>query len=480
MSADGETYAGGRREPEGLDASQYATTAKPRVNAQGNDPGRKAQGQLSLIGLREDIYTIKRGLEEEGVKSQWLTTLGELATRVPHASSNGTARLDAVADRLRAIEETLKKALNPTPISAGKATWASVAAGGTRQACGTHVTPPRATLERHTVRASIPKTKEKTNEEILKEVKKTIPGAAAVRVLRSGDVDITVPDETTKDRAQGIPPTADIRIHKQDYIVEVPGVPLSTRVVCGKDGDNTLIATAICEASRTLAPGLRITRVQWLYSRAQLDRLREAGKQRGTLLLGFQTQEMRRKAIQGGLVIGAELFEARQFDKSIRETQCFKCLQWGHTQHACVKPARCARCAGPHGYKECARKEGEPLACANCGKRHQAWQRRNCTAYQTYHDSIQRRRIEMLAQTYSIRTARKAQPTLADGWTRVTNKRAREESPKESQPRRIGRPTGIEQAAKDPSQARIVFAGSSHEGSQQQPEIEMDTTGSDE
>ena len=69
MSADGETYTGGRRKPEGLNASQYATTAKPRVNAQGNDPGRKAQGQLSLIGLREDIYTIKRGLEEEGVKS---------------------------------------------------------------------------------------------------------------------------------------------------------------------------------------------------------------------------------------------------------------------------------------------------------------------------------------------------------------------------------------------------------------------------
>ena len=63
------------------------------------------------------------------------------------------------------------------------------------------MTPPRATLERYTVRASIPKIKEKTNEEILKEVKKTIPGAATVRVLRSGDVDITVPNETTKDRA---------------------------------------------------------------------------------------------------------------------------------------------------------------------------------------------------------------------------------------------------------------------------------------
>ena len=39
------------------------------------------------------------------------------------------------------------------------------------------------------------------NEEILKEVKKTISGAAAVRVLHSGDIDVTVPDEAAKDRA---------------------------------------------------------------------------------------------------------------------------------------------------------------------------------------------------------------------------------------------------------------------------------------
>ena len=141
-----------------------------------------------------------------------------------------------------------------------------MAAGSTHQVYEAHVTPPEAVLERYTVRASIPNTKERTNEDILKEVKKTIFGAAAVRVLNSGDVDITVPDETTKDRAQGIPATADLRIHKQDYIVEVLGVPLSTRIAYGKEGDNTLIAAAICEASRALAPGLRSTRVQWLYS----------------------------------------------------------------------------------------------------------------------------------------------------------------------------------------------------------------------
>ncbi len=69
--------------------------------------------------------------------------------------------------------------------------------------------------------------KGKGNEEILKEIRKTITGAAAIRVLRSGDIDVTVPDETAKDRAYGLPSTDELRIFKKDYLVEVLGVPLS-------------------------------------------------------------------------------------------------------------------------------------------------------------------------------------------------------------------------------------------------------------
>jgi hypothetical protein len=38
------------------------------------------------------------------------------------------------------------------------------------------------------------------NEEIFKEVKKTILKAAIIRVLYSGDIDVTVPDEAFKDK----------------------------------------------------------------------------------------------------------------------------------------------------------------------------------------------------------------------------------------------------------------------------------------
>ena len=39
-----------------------------------------------------------------------------------------------------------------------------------------------------------------SNEEILKEVKKIISETAIIRVLYNGDIDVTVPDEASKDR----------------------------------------------------------------------------------------------------------------------------------------------------------------------------------------------------------------------------------------------------------------------------------------
>jgi hypothetical protein len=88
------------------------------------------------------------------------------------------------------------------------------------------------------------------NEEILKEVKKIILGVAAIRILHSGDIDIIMPDKAFKDRAYGLPLTEKLKIYKKDYLIEIPGVLLSVRVVYKKEADNTYLITAICEASR--------------------------------------------------------------------------------------------------------------------------------------------------------------------------------------------------------------------------------------
>ena len=94
------------------------------------------------------------------------------------------------------------------------------------------------------------------NEEILKEVKKTITGAVAVRVLHSRDIDVTVPNESAKDRAQGLLSTADFKILYRDYLVEILGVPLSVPVVYEKCVDNARLTNNICKASHPVTLGI--------------------------------------------------------------------------------------------------------------------------------------------------------------------------------------------------------------------------------
>lgn len=403
-----------------------------------------------LVGLKQ----VKEGLEEEGFESTWLLTLGELTSHLGEHVTRQRIAGDApsLGNRLGAIETALK-ALT-TPKKATAPTWANVTANGVRQAYG----PPATAPTRHTVRVTMPKAKGLGSDEILREVKKTISGAAAIRVLRSGDIDVTVPDEASKDRAQGIPSTEEIQVHRRDYLLEVLGVPLKLQVAGEKHADNQLLAQSICDASRGLSPGLQITRVKWLYNGAQLERMREAGKQRGTLLVGVPTEAMRRAAVRGGLVINAELFEARLFAQGMVEARCFNCQQWGHMQRACVKLARCGECAGPHQTRECPR---ERVSCANCGKDHKAWQGRQCGAFIRYRYDLDRKRVALLSQTMSIRGAPPTQPEpQADGWTTM-RKRQRQPSPGQSDQRRIGRPTLIEQAGRDITQTRLWSASSS-------------------
>jgi hypothetical protein len=94
------------------------------------------------------------------------------------------------------------------------------------------------------------------NEEIFKEVKKTILRATAIRVLHSGDIDVTVSDEASKDKAQGLPLTKTLKIYKKDYLIKILNIPLSVRVACEKEANNTLLTTAIYEVLRLISPDL--------------------------------------------------------------------------------------------------------------------------------------------------------------------------------------------------------------------------------
>ena len=94
------------------------------------------------------------------------------------------------------------------------------------------------------------------NEEILKEVKKIILEATAIRILHSGDIDIIISNKVFKDKARGLLLTEKLKIFKKDYLIKIPSVLLSVHVACEKEANNTHLVTAICEASRIVSPGL--------------------------------------------------------------------------------------------------------------------------------------------------------------------------------------------------------------------------------
>jgi hypothetical protein len=51
--------------------------------------------------------------------------------------------------------------------------------------------------------------------------------AVAIRVLHSGDINITVLDKAVRDREQRLLSTGELKIFKKDYLMEVPSVLLS-------------------------------------------------------------------------------------------------------------------------------------------------------------------------------------------------------------------------------------------------------------
>ena len=76
--------------------------------------------------------------------------------------------------------------------------------------------------ERTAIRIRLEGGKDKSPNEILTEAKKVILGAYAVRLLKSRDIDVMVPDQATKDCVLNQPEIEGCKILQQDYLIEVP------------------------------------------------------------------------------------------------------------------------------------------------------------------------------------------------------------------------------------------------------------------
>ena len=450
VGVGGGSSKGGR---DALPRRGPAAPQQPR-ETQGDSLTQVANAERQAI--IDDLKKLQIGLEEEGGSPVWAHMVSAISARVSHALRNPPTK-GGVEKRLERIEEILKKGAQNRDQQQGATTsYAAVAAG--MRAAGT----PRA-LEpkRHTVRIQMPQAKGLTNMQVLSEVRKTISEAAAIQVLRSGDIDVVVPTEGAKDRVRGIQSTENIKIFRQDYLVEVTSVRTTVPVDCTKGANNSRLAGDICEGSKRVSPGLQVSWMKWLHSVGEQAKSKRAtanaqAKPRASLVMGFPTQEMQRRAIQGGIIIDAEWHETRPFERGLIATQCFQCQQWGHTSKACSKHVRCGKCAGSHQTNFC---EKGSVSCANCGGSHRTWVRSACPAFREYFKGIQERRVALYTQASRLSIATPVAATEAGGWTQVPRKRrGRSASPSQGDTqRRIGRPTDMERAGRMAGQKTINF-----------------------
>ena len=263
-------------------------------------------------------------------------------------------------------------------------------------------------------------------------------------------------DQNAKDKALNQGEIAGCKVLRQDYPVEIPGVPLVTNIKHGKAVENGEVIKEICTATKKIIPGININRIRWIHDEKGHEARLKDGRKRGTVIVSLPTQAMQLEVTRKGLVIGAEFFEARLYSHSLEMKQCYRCQGWGHTQTACGKQERCGECAGSHPTKDCLK---ERVSCVNCGKAHKAWQRRVCSTFQAFLDDTKSKRINLVMRTAAARTVHNAPPAPQTQPTfNVPAKRPRTQNTPEltqEEKRGRGRPTNIELAARDRSQSRL-------------------------
>jgi hypothetical protein len=202
------------------------------------------------------------------------------------------------------------------------------------------------------------------------------------------------------------------------------------------------------EENQALHDGLKITRLSWL------NRGHAPGKTHGSLIVGVATEQMANWIIRRGLVSNFAIHLAEYYSPESRLTQCFKCQAYGHVAPVCRKAESCGHCAGKHNTKDCVTQS--QLKCANCGKKHAAWNHECSVRRAAKVKSMQAR------YTAPTRFPQRSDATIdveeERGWTLVESKK-RKLSPAATDRRRAGpgRPPAV-QTPNARSQRTLSFA----------------------
>src|SRR5438045_3648270 len=146
----------------------------------------------------DSLLSIEDNLKKEEERAPKAKILQELEKAIKHACALWSYMArghDATKEQLIQIEASLEK-ITRSPLAQKSQlgqTWAKVA---TQQA--TCMVATSAAPECATIRIQLEGGKDKSPNEILTEAKKVIPGVYAVCPLKSGDIDVMVPDQATK------------------------------------------------------------------------------------------------------------------------------------------------------------------------------------------------------------------------------------------------------------------------------------------
>jgi hypothetical protein len=131
------------------------------------------------------------------------------------------------------------------------------------------------------------------------------------------------------------------------------------------------------EEVETFNPGMSLMNTpNWLTSAESLS-----SKQHSSIVLSFPTEEMAQLAIRKRLFIAGESLRVEKLYAASKDTQCSKCLRFGHVTADCQQTPRCKFCTGSHPTlaHQCATCPAKGRicphlkpSCVNCGKPHLA------------------------------------------------------------------------------------------------------------
>ena len=381
-----------------IDASQKATKMAKNTNSSGNDiTSRDAIEKIkAFIEKMADFFSLSNSPKHQAWSREGREALHAIDIHQTLWLSK-PAKITPIEERMLALEKVVRKSLKEPasqvvsemgPQMGVRPTYAAVAA------------PP---VNKTTVRIRIPGSEDMAPTQLLSLAKEHIQGAYAVRQLRSQDTEVLVHSTSQRDVALNMPHPKAFKILRQDFPVEISGVPLETKVMNGKNADNSELIRSIIEATKGRIPGLNINRMRWLHDGKEYERSKKNGHTRGTIIMSLPSEELQAEVVRKGIVLNAMLYSAQLWSPNAQSKQCFNCSQWGHTQAVCRKAVKCGQCAGNHQSRNCPKKE---VLCCNYGKEHQSWHKKACPTFQTYKKIVENNRIALMERTAEIRKER--------------------------------------------------------------------------